>query len=157
MSTRKLLNFRDDSTNINIRKPFVSKEVVELAFCNATIIKISDEELPVVTNLIFNKEYDYIKASKVIGEQFGNIKLVIITLGEKGAFAYNCKNDTVYSCKAEEVEVVSTVGTGDSFSATFLNKYLKGVDMEQCLKSASKVSAFVVSKSEAIPNYGFIV
>ena len=149
--------FKEIFVDINIRKPFVSKEAVKLAFRNATIIKISDEELPIVTDLIFNEEYDHIKASKAIAEKFNNIKLVIITLGAKGAFAYNCKKDTAYSCGAEEVEVVSTVGAGDSFSATFLNKYLKGFDMNKCMESAAMVSAFVVSKSEAIPNYSFKV
>lgn len=146
-------SFKEIFVDVNIRKPFVSKEAVQLAFRNATIIKISEEELSVVTNLLFNAEYDYIKASKEIAQKFNNIKLVIITLGEKGAFAYNCKKDTSYSCGVEEVKVVSTVGAGDSFSATFLNKYLRGFNIEECLKMASKISSFVVSKAEAIPDY----
>jgi len=146
-------SFKEIFVDINIRKPFVSKEAINLAFTNATIIKISDEELPIVTDLLFNAEYDYKKAAKEISEKFGNIKLVIITLGEKGAFVYDCEKDVTYSCDAEKVKVVSTVGAGDSFSATFLNKYLSGLEIEECLKSASKVSAFVVSKAEAIPDY----
>lgn len=146
-------SFKEIFVDINIRKPFVSEKAVILAFENATIIKISDEELPVVTNLLFKTEYDYIKASKVIGEKFNNIKIVMITLGEKGSFAYDCRKNITYSCGVEKVKVVSTVGAGDSFSATFLNKYLNGFSIDRCLKSASKVSSFVVSKAEAIPDY----
>ena len=146
-------SFQEIFVDINIRKPFVSEDAVNLAFRNATVIKISDEELALVTNMLFNAEYDYIKASKIIGEKFNNIKIVIITLGEKGAFAYDCRKDITYSCEAQKVKVISTVGAGDSFSATFLNKYLNGLSIEHCLKLASKVSAFVVSKAEAIPDY----
>ena len=153
----KANSFKEIFVDINIRKPFVAKEAVMLSFENATIIKISEEELSVVTNLLFNAEYDYIKASKEIAQKFNNIKLVIITLGEKGAFAYDCKKDFSYSCGVEDVEVVSTVGAGDSFSATFLNMYLKGFNIEKCLKMASKISSFVVSKAEAIPDYSFKV
>lgn len=146
-------SFKEIFVDVNIRKPFVSKEAITVGFENATIIKISDEELSIVTNMLFNAEYDYINASKIIAEKFNNIKLVIITLGEKGSFAYNCKNNISYFCGAEEVKVVSTVGAGDSFSATFLNEYLNGFSIDHCLKLASKVSAFVVSKAEAIPDY----
>lgn len=149
--------FKEIFVDVNIRKPFVSSEAVKLAFENATIIKISDEELSVVTDLLFNAEYDFIKAAKLIAKRFNNIKLVIITLGEKGAFAYDCRKDIEYSVKAPKVEVVSTVGAGDSFSATFLNKYLGGFGIDRCLKSASSVSAFVVSRAEAIPDYKNLV
>lgn len=145
--------FKEIFVDINIRKPYVLKEAVEIAFENATIIKISDEELPIVTELLFGKECDYTTASKVLGEKFSNLKLVIITLGEKGSFLYDCKNNVSYYHKAEVVKVVSTVGAGDSFSATFLKNYLSGVKIEECLTQSSKISAFVVSKAEAIPEY----
>lgn len=148
-------SFKEIFVDINIRKPFVSKYAVDIAFNNATIIKISDEELPVVTEILFGEAYDYIKASKIIAENFKNIKLVIITLGEKGSFAYDCRNKVSYSCDAKKVDVVSTVGAGDSFSATFLNGFLSKLEIEECLKTASEVSAFVVSKAEAIPEYEF--
>jgi sugar/nucleoside kinase (ribokinase family) len=45
---------------------------------------------------------------------------------------------------------VSTVGAGDSYSATFLVEYLKGNDILDCMKKASNVSAHVVSKRGAI-------
>ena len=146
-------SFKEIFVDINIRKPFVSEDAVKIAFDNATIVKISDEELPTVTEILFGSSCDCFKASKTISKTFKNIKFVVITLGEKGAIAYDCKKEIFYSCDAEKTAVVSTVGAGDSFSATFLNKYLLGFEIEECLKSAAKVSAFVVSKAEAIPEY----
>ena len=144
--------FKEIFVDINIRKPFVSKEAVKLAFQNATVIKISEEELPVVTGLLFDAECDFINAAKAMGKNFKNIKTVIITLGEKGSFAYDCKRDVPFFCDAEKVTVVSTVGAGDSFSAAFLYQYLCGFATNECLKAASKVSAFVVARAEAIPD-----
>ncbi len=146
-------SFKEIFVDINIRPPFVSEQAVKMAFDNATVVKISDEELTTVTKLLFNEEYGYKDAAKVIAEKFSNIKIVIITLGAKGSFAYDCKKALSYSCGAGEVEVISTVGAGDSFSATFLNKYLSGEGIDGCLKAAAKVSAFVVSRVEAIPDY----
>ena len=58
-----------------------------------------------------------------------------------------------YAIDAKKVEVVSTVGAGDSFSATFLAYYLRNESIDTCLEMATKVSAFVVSKKDAIPEY----
>lgn len=144
-------SFKEIFVDINIRKPYVFPDAIAFAFNNATVIKISDEELPVVTNVLFGKELGCLEASKFIAEKFKNIKLILITLGEKGSFAYDCKKDISYSCDAKKVNVVSTVGAGDSFSATFLLKYLSGESINKCLERASYVSAFVVSRKEAIP------
>ncbi len=49
--------------------------------------------------------------------------------------------------------MVSTVGAGDSFAATFLYCYLTNRNIQDALEYASKVSALVVSKKEAVPDY----
>ena len=120
---------------------------------NATILKISDEELPKLSEVVFGNEYDYTDISIKISKQFLNIKLIIITMGEKGSFAYDCVNAMLFTCESQKVKVVSTVGAGDSFSAAFLYKYMLGADIDTCLETASKISAYVVSKTEAVPEY----
>jgi fructokinase len=120
---------------------------------NATVLKISDEELSDVSKILFNNEYGYKNIVTEISKTFQNIKFIIITLGEKGSYAYDVHNKTSFSCAAERVTVASTVGAGDSFSAVFLYKYMCGFDIDSCLKSASRISAYVVSKTEAVPEY----
>ena len=58
-----------------------------------------------------------------------------------------------YSCSARKVEVKSTVGAGDSFSAAVLSKYINNCDINKSLNHASKVAAFVVSEYDAVPDY----
>lgn len=145
-------NFKEIFADVNIRKPFVSRESIMLCIENATILKISDEELPYLSDAVFGTEYSPEAAAIKLIEAFNNIKTVIITEGEKGSLAYDAKG-RLHRCAAQKVEVASTVGAGDSFSAAFLKSRISGCDTDECLKRASLLSAYVVSKTEAVPDY----
>lgn len=138
--------------DLNIREPFYSKESVMLCLENATILKVSDEELPTVTQLAFGKEYATDDAFEQFAKAFLQLKIIIITAGKDGAYAYDCKTGKKYDSPIVDVPVVSTVGAGDSFGATFLAQYFKGKDIQNCMDAASKVSGFVVSNTAAVPN-----
>lgn len=139
--------------DMNIRAPFYSDDSILLALKNATMLKISDEELPVVAESILgageHKQEDVIT---YIAKQFPNVKLLVLTCGGDGSVAYDFVSGKVYPCDAVKTKVVSTVGAGDSFCATFLVNYLNGVSIPDALKKASKVSAYVVSQEGAIPD-----
>ena len=77
--------FTEIYTDLNIRPPFYSVESVRLCLENATIVKISDEELPIVTDLLFAEKTDIQSSVKMLFESFGNIKLILITCGAVGA------------------------------------------------------------------------
>lgn len=145
--------FNEIFADVNIRSPFYSKETVLFALENSTIIKISDEELPIVTSIALDKKMDYIKAAQELSTAFKNLKLVIITRGEKGSYLFDNKSKSSLSCNAIKIDVVSTVGAGDSFGAAFLYHYLNGERLDECLNFAAKISAFVVSNPAAIPEY----
>ena len=145
-------SFLEIYADLNIRPPFYSKESVELCLSNATIVKISDEELPLISTLLFGKNADYSDAFGLIAKRYAQIKLILITQGEAGSACYDCRKKEIYTCKAEPVTAVSTVGAGDSYGATFLTWYLKTKDIMHSMTLASKVSAFVVSHQGAIPD-----
>lgn len=145
--------FGEIFVDVNIRPPFYSKESILFALDHATVIKISDEELPIVTREIFGAEPPFSDAAKMIAERFKNVKMIVITRGERGAFAYDARSKRTYYADAEKVDVVSTVGAGDSFSAAFMYSYLSGESVETCLSRAGKLAALVVSHADAIPDY----
>ncbi len=146
--------FKEVFVDLNIRPPFYSSKTVSFAAENATVLKVSDEELPVFLKEVgLALEETPEKAAEIISEKYNNLKLIIITLGEKGAFCFDTLENKAYKTDAVKTEVVSTVGAGDSFSASFICEYMKGSDIGTCLSFASKVAAFVVSKTEAIPDY----
>lgn len=140
--------------DLNIRAPFYSEETVGFCLRRATTVKISDAELPVVFGLTFQEPYRGPEsAAREIAGRFPNLKLLVITLGEKGSFAYDCASRTIYFCPARKVKVASTVGAGDSFAAAFLAGRLNGGNIPDCLENASKISAYVVSQKDAVPEY----
>ena len=145
--------FEEIFLDINVRKPFINKENVDFALSKATIVKISDEELPLICNYLFGEELDYKTAAERIAKLYRNLELVLITLGSKGAYCLDVLNNKEHSCGIIHVPVASTVGAGDSFSASFLYNFMLGKEIDTCLEIASKVSAFVVSKTEAVPDY----
>ena len=146
-------SFKEVFVDINIRPPFISPDVIRFACRSATILKISEEEMPAVTKPLFGWERDAEESAKAIADTFANVKLILITKGENGSVAYDCRTGRTVSCAAVKVKAASTVGAGDSFSAAFLYGYLSGKPIEDCLCAASKVSAFVCSRAEAIPPY----
>ncbi|MBO4429460.1 MAG: hypothetical protein J5832_05855, partial [Clostridia bacterium] len=145
--------FGEIFVDVNIRPPFYSRESILFALDHATVIKISDEELPIVTREMFGAEPPFSDAAKMIAERFKNVKMIVITRGERGAFAYDARSKRTYYADAEKVDVVSTVGAGDSFSAAFMYSYLSGESVETCLSRAGKLAALVVSHADAIPDY----
>lgn len=146
-------SFGDVFVDMNIRPPFYSETVVRFVCENATIIKISDEELPVVMSVLGKMQMSHKECAEILSRDFENLKLIIITKGDKGAFVYDCIDKRIYECQSKKVNVVSTVGAGDSFSASFLMKYMKTKDIDSSLSTATMVSGFVVSCFEAIPEY----
>ena len=144
--------FSEIYTDLNIRSPFYSKESIVFCLSNATIVKISDEELPLITQTMFHSILDLQEAVAFIAEKYPQIKLLLITCGEKGSFCYDRLSGQTHYCPAEPVPVVSTVGAGDSFGASFLTLYNKTKDIPYALRLSAKISAFVVSHKGAIPS-----
>ena len=147
----KTHTFSEVFADVNIRAPFYSKEAIEMCLENATIVKISDEELPVVSEVIFGETLGVEDASQKISDKYSGIKTIIITKGANGSCCYDCRTGKFFFADAREVNVVSTVGAGDSFSAAFLSKYMENKPYTECLEFASEISAFVCSQQQTVP------
>lgn len=146
--------FKEVFVDVNIRAPFYSYESVDFCINNATILKVSSEELPIIADLLsMDSNIGYKEFVDLLKEKYSNLGIIVITLGDDGAYCYDCKEDKAYSCKSQKVEVASTVGAGDSFSAAFLYQFLLERNIQFCLEYASRVAGYVVSKYESVPNY----
>ena len=138
--------------DINLRAPFYTKESVELCLENANILKLSDTELDYVFDTFFNIRYEnLVQNFYLLCSKYPNIEEITVTYGEGGAYAFSIVEDKICYAPAKQVDVVSTVGAGDSFGASYLVSRLKGESIEQSLKRATEVSAYVVSCKDAIP------
>ena len=146
--------FREIFVDINIRPPFYTEDTVKIAVETATILKISEEELPVVYAVLgIPLGTSHEEFARMAAQRYGRLACIIVTLGADGAFVLDCRDQEEYRSGSAAVEVVSTVGAGDSFSAAFLSKYMGGCSVETCLAHAVKVAGFVVSRFDAVPDY----
>ncbi|MGB9677599.1 MAG: carbohydrate kinase family protein [Candidatus Ratteibacteria bacterium] len=137
--------------DINFRKPFYNKEIVETLLKTTDILKLNENELK-ETSEMFKIKGSYEEMMKGLIEKF-NIEIICVTLGENGAMMLWM--DKFYREEKIKVKVVDTVGAGDAFSAGFINGYINGLSPEEILKMANKLGAFVASKRGAIPEYNF--
>ena len=116
------------------------------------IIKLSEEELPLLTG-----SEDLEEGSRALEEQ--GIRLVMITLGAKGAFCrWQGETFTVPSVPAK---VADTNGAGDTFMGAVLSRLcrrgekplenLERGELEEILAFANRAAAITCSRSGAIP------
>jgi fructokinase len=107
----------------NIRSTFISDEIsyrkrLNKMISSSDILKVSDEDLDwiVTSGSSINEKI----------EKLHNLgaKLIIVTKGAEGVAAY-VKNKKVINLPAQKVNVIDTVGAGDTFNAGFLAKLSK--------------------------------
>jgi len=72
------------------------------------------------------------------------VPVVVVKLGRKGALAQ--RGDDRFAAPTREVVAVDTVGAGDSFDAGFLHQYVRGADLQACLKSGNSAGALSTTR-----------
>ena len=151
----KACSFKDIICDVNLRKDCYDSSSALFCLENATILKISDEEEPALRQFgYYTPEGDFpVSIAAAIADRFTNIKYIIITLGENGAFVYCTNEKRHFTMPAAPAKVASTVGAGDSFIAAWATSILSGSTPEVATEKAIALSGFVVSKAAAIPDY----
>ena len=128
--------------DINIRQHYYSKEIIEESLSRADILKLNEEELPLVLNLTGCAQID-----EIISKY--RIKYVVYTCGASYSEVYSPAGLESH-IDTPMVDVVDTVGAGDSFTAIFAVHFLEGKEIKECHSKAVEVSAFVCTKAGAI-------
>lgn len=83
-----------------------------------------------------------------IKKQF-SLKMVVLTCGAEGSYVFHDGGVSFQS--SPKVEVVDTVGAGDSFTAAFVASLLRGCSVSDAHRRASEVAAYVCTQSGATP------
>lgn len=65
-------------------------------------------------------------------------RLVVVTFGSQGSLAFD---ERIYSQPAFPVEVVDTLGAGDTYIGAFLGHWLQGAPIPDCMEKASCTAA----------------
>lgn len=133
--------------DVNLREPFFSKERIESSLQLATVLKLSDEELPVLADY-FDLKGDVIDQLTDLRSHF-KLNLIAYTRGPDGSILIG--EEGVYETPGLEITAVDSVGAGDSFTAALCTGLLAGMSLTDINIFANKVAAFVCSSNGACP------
>ena len=133
--------------DINLRQKYYDKEVISSSLRLADILKINDEELEIVSKMLCLSGTSE-ERCRAISREF-NLKFVILTMGGDGSKVI--LEDRVHLSTPGKINIVDTVGAGDSFTAAFILAYLRGESIEKAHTLATEVSSYVCTKAGAMP------
>lgn len=95
-----------------------AKEKIEYGIADCDILKISDNEIQ-----WFTGERDFDRAVEKLRGRFGNIRLLLLSLGKDGSRAYSGENSAY--APAAPAKTTETTGAGDTFCGAILSKVLE--------------------------------
>lgn len=134
--------------DLNLRQNFYSKEVVLQSLQHADILKLNDDELPVLAKMLgIAGEDKTVLRAIVIGH---GLQLAALTRGGNGSLLVTPLEVSDHpGIKAEKIE--DTIGAGDAFTAATVISLLKGYDLATVNEKANRVAAWVCSAKGAMP------
>ena len=153
--------------DVNLRMPFCSAEVLRWCLRQATVLKVSDEELAAVGALLGDEAIGLgaamsgadltgsalteaaARAAQALLAQAPQCRLVAITLGPHGSLLANRAGVSRHA--GFKVEVADTIGAGDAFTAGLVHAYVRGATLEQINTVSNLCGSYVASQQGATP------
>jgi fructokinase len=131
--------------DINLRQSFYSPEVIEFGLSHATLLKLNDEELVLLSRL-----FKWGSPENALKEIFARypIELIAVTLGEKGCELVTREGKV--RAAAPKIKCVDAVGAGDAFSAALVMGLLADLPLENVAEKANRTGAYVASQPGAM-------
>lgn len=135
--------------DINLRPPFYNSALIENSLNSCDLLKVSEEELGEVLRICcLTKAQDPIEGADNLRNKYG-ISMVALTRGEQGAVFLS--DQVTINQEGFPVEIVDTVGAGDSFIASLTVDLLNELSLETSLRRACKYSSQACTHTGAIP------
>ena len=127
---------------ITILNPAPASEISKEFFNNIDFFTPNETEAEFYTGIKITSE----KEAKEAADKLLNlgIKKIIITLGEKGLF-YSDGKEEIY-LNAEAVKAIDTTGAGDAFNGGLAYGLSKEKPIKECLELANKVAGISTTK-----------
>ena len=136
--------------DVNLRQNFFSAEILAESMGLATIVKLNQEELPMIMRLLELEPHgDEDSARRLLSLSLHNPRLVCVTRGGGGSLLVTADESSEHP--GFRVKVADTVGAGDAFTAALVHGYLRRTSLAQINETANRVGAWVASQSGATP------
>jgi fructokinase len=141
--------------DVNLREPFYTAEILEESVEFATIIKMNEQELPKVLDLlglqcVSGKDTDsLLEGAKILLDEFP-LNLVAVTRGQHGSVLATREAQHVHP--GVTAKIVDTIGAGDAFAAALTHYYLKGAPLAVLNEAGNRWGSWIASQRGAIPS-----
>ena len=150
--------------DINLRQEWYSKEIIQESLKRCNVLKINDEEiiqvaklfdqpLPLSTDDVSDRLLQPVEfedfAHHIIQDY--ELQMIVITCGAHGSYVVT--EDQLSFQATPKVQVVDTVGAGDSFTGAFCASILAGKTIAQAHEIGVRVSAYICTQAGAMPQY----
>jgi fructokinase len=144
--------------DVNLRAPYYSAEIVQESLELATVVKMSDAEVPLVLDLL-DLDRDLVAtdapqelrlgAQRLLNE-FPGLRMVAITRGGHGSLLIS--REAFHNHRGFPVVVADTIGAGDAFTAAMTHYLLRGASLAIVNEAGNRWGAWVASQSGAMPD-----
>lgn len=141
--------------DVNLRAPFYSSEVIQESLELATVVKMNDEEVPLVLRLLGLPEGDDPAADPLrqgadrLLNEFPALHMVAITCGGKGSLLVTREEWNRHP--GLPVKVADTIGAGDAFTAAMTHYLLRGANLATLNEAGNRWGGWIASQSGAMP------
>ena len=133
--------------DVNLRQAFFSKEIIEASLDHSNMLKLSDEELPVLADL-FGISGSVSEQLEALRAKF-DLKLIAFTRGPAGSLLISADETSDHpGCPGV---AVNSVGAGDSFTAALCMGLLSRKPLAEINAHANRVATYVCSQDGATP------
>ena len=132
--------------DINIRQHYYSEKVITDSLISSNVFKMNDEELILLKKLFKKQPFTDEEVCLWFLKEF-NLKFLILTAGANYSIIYTPEG--LSYIKTPVVNVVDTVGAGDSFTGAFISSILDGKSASDAHQTAVDRAAYVCSQAGA--------
>ena len=136
--------------DINLRQHFYSIDVIEASCQRANVLKINEEELVIVSELLRLGTPQVEQQCRLLMERF-SLDMLVLTCGCNGSYIFTPVETSFRVTPL--VQVADTVGAGDSFTATLVADLLKGASVGVAHEHAVQLAAYVCTQQGAMAEW----
>lgn len=133
--------------DVNLRAPHFTAQIIRSSVERCDVLKLNSDEIADAAEALEcpSVEADFAKFLLDSG-----LRMVVVTRGGDGSALYTAEQ--VSELDPEPVDVVDTVGAGDSFTAAVLMGVLRGDPLREIHRKAAAVASYVCTQNGATPD-----
>jgi fructokinase len=134
--------------DVNLRQAFFNKDVLAESSARADIMKLNEDEIFRVVDLLGGHASDQHSAARWLIKKY-DVKMVCVTRGGHGSLLVTAEAADEHP--GYPVTVQDTVGSGDAFTAALVHKYLRKAPIHAMNAAANRLGSWVASQVGATP------